>query len=182
MDIKKQGIKWGLIVGGATVAIYIIAYMVRKESYIDSTMIWLLTMMLYLIGMRQASVETRTEFLSFYNENGEPYRFAYALQPPFLVFLIAQVLYYLQQYLMFNFIDPSLSEIARDIAIEKIDEVSGILGRFMDEDNADLMREQLEEQDFSMKISSVLLNLAFSLLGGFLISCIYALVFKKENV
>jgi len=182
MDIKKHGIRWGLIVGGATVAIYIIAYFISKRTYIDSSMIWLLTMALYLIGMRQASTETRTEFLSFYNESGEPYRFSYALQPPFLVFLIAQVLYYSQQYLMFNLIDPSLADVAREVAIEKIDDVSGILGRFLDEDNAEIMKEQLEEQDFSMRISSILLNLAFSLLGGFLISCIYALVFKKENV
>jgi hypothetical protein len=182
MDFKTPGIRYGLIVAAATVGLYLIAYFIDKSLFVKSAVLWIVTFAFYLIGMRQASLEARTLYFEQETETPQSYRFSLALQAPFLVFLIAQGSYAFFQFFMIRFLDPSLIELTRTLALQQLESTdTGIFSKFMTEDVIETAKEAIESQDFTPKISSTLLGLAFSLLGGFLISCVYAAVFRRET-
>lgn len=181
MDLRSIGIRYGLMAGVVTIIIYFIAYLIDKTLFIQSSVLWISTMVIYLIAMRLASIEARNAFFANPDTSTSSYSFSNAIQPAFVVFLIAQIIYVLFQFLMTRLIDPSLIELTREIAIEQLETGSQWYLKFLPEDALETAKEQVEEQDFTPKISTTLLSLAFSLLGGFLISCIYGLVFKKNT-
>jgi hypothetical protein len=180
MNLKSIGIRYGWMAGVVTIIIYFIAYLIDKTMFIQSSVLWLSTMAIYLIAMRLASIETRKAFFANPDTSATSYKFSHAIQPAFVVFLIAQIIYVLFQFLMIRVIDPSLIELTREIAIEQLDSGSKWYLKFLPEDALEAAKDQVAEQDFTPKISNTILGLAFSLLGGFLIACIYGLVFRKN--
>jgi hypothetical protein len=181
MNISKEGIKWGIFTVIVTIIIYIIAYFISYETFFNTGIFWVTTLF-YVFTMYMASREARNKFMATHDLTEEPYPFNMALQPPFLTFLIANILYYLFNYIMFAFVNPELPEIQKAITLETLDKVMSSMSAFMDEDQIDEMVEAIEEQDFTVTLGSTLLGLARSLLGGFLLSAIFALIFKKNQI
>lgn len=181
MDLRKFGIRYGLIAGGLTLVIYLAAYLIDKRMFVQSTAIWLGTFVVYLWAMRQASIETRNAFFQTAEEENPSWRFSHAIQAPFMVFLIAQVIYAFFQFAMVRFVDPGLVELTREIAMEELDKADSWTARFLNEEALDMAREAIESQDFTPTVSNALLGLAFSLLGGFILSAIFGLIYRRET-
>lgn len=180
MDLKRTGIRFGIFAGILTVLVSIGAYWINKELYFStwpSVIMWII----YLYCMRQASIDTRRIYLSQVDVTEQPYHFSLALQAPFLVYLIANAFYYLQYYAMFNWIDPGMTQVAQDIAVSTLTSMDNYLGSFLDQDKLDMMIEAAQNSDYSVTLGSTLFNLASGLIGGFLISCIFALVFRTAK-
>ncbi len=181
MNISKEGIKWGIITGIVTIVIYLIAYLIGYETFFNTGIFWITTLF-YIFTMYMASREARNKFMETHDLTEEPYPFNIALQPPFLTFLIANILYYLFNYVMFVYVNPELPDIQKEIALETMDKAMNAMSAFMDEDQIEEMAEAIEEQDLTVTLASTLLSLARSLLGGFLLSAIFALIFKKNQI
>ncbi|MBK7426672.1 MAG: DUF4199 domain-containing protein [Saprospiraceae bacterium] len=181
MNISKEGIKWGLIAGVVTVVIYIGAYMMGYKAFFNAGIFWATTIF-YFFAMYMASREARNKFMATHDLTEEPYPFNIALQPPFLTFLIANILYYFFNYIMFAFVNPELPDIQRTILLENMDNVANSMSAFLKEDQIEEMVEAIEENDYKVTLGSTLLGLARSLLGGFLLSAIFALIFKKNQI
>ena len=176
-ELRKPGIVIGLFVGGLTVTTYLITYIVGKQAYFG-TGVNIVTWVIYLLGMWKASVDSREVYKKIVDIQQEGYSFSQALQGPFLVFLIAQVIYYIYYWILFNWIDPEMVELSRTFALESIPKY---YGSFMNEDQIETLIEQLEQRGFEVTVSGAFFGWAQSLIGGFLISAIYALFFKKSR-
>jgi len=182
MDLKKAGIKYGLIAGVLTLLVYFGAYFYDKLTYYHPT-VSIITWIIYLAGMWKASSENLKGYTAHYGtQEGASFSFTHALQAPFLVFLIAQVFYYAQYWLMFNLIDTSMIEIARTYSLETLEASREVFSRFLDEATIDERIEMAKNQDYGVTIRSAFFNFSRSLIGGFIVAAIFALFFKKSTL
>lgn len=178
---KRDDVRFGLILGGVTVFIYLLTYYLSPKAYFGSG-VSIVTLFLYLVAMWKISKSSRDNYLGSLEPDTPPsYSFSAAIQPPFIVFLVAQSLYYIQYYLMFNWIDPSMVDVAREYAFEALDQSSGLLGSFMDESTIDEIYMEFEKQDFGVTVGNTLMSWARSLIGGFILSSIFALIYKRTS-
>lgn len=181
MNISKEGIKWGIITGVVTVTIYIVAYLTGYKVFFNTGIFWVTTLF-YFFTMYMASREARNKFMASHDLTEEPYPFNMALQPPFLTFLLANIIYYFFNYIMYVFVNPDLPAIQKTITLETMEKMMDSMAAFMNEEQIEEMVEAMEEQDFTVTLGSTLMGLARSLLGGFLLSAIFALIFKKNQI
>jgi len=183
MDLKKIGIKFGLLSGILTMIIYFGAYFYDKSFYYNP-IVSLSTWLVYLLGMWKASSENLQAYRAHYHSEEEVVSFSFtqALQAPFLVFLIGQVFYYAQYWIMFNILDTSMVEIARVYSLETLEASREVFSRFLDEATIDERIEMAKAQDYRVSFRSAFFNFSRSLIGGFILASIYALFFKKSTI
>lgn len=181
MNISKEGIKWGIIAGVVTIIVYVVAYLVNVEFYFNSAVSWAI-ILFNMFAMYMASKHARNLFFESHDLAEESYSFNIALQPPFLTYLITTVIFYVLNFVMFNVVNPELAELQQTITLDQLQKNSSMLEGFLGEEQFEKMVEGVAEQDFSVTISSTFLSLATSLLGGFLLSAIFALIFKKNQI
>ncbi len=81
-------------------------------------------------------------------------------------------------YILFNFIDPGLVEIQREIAVEAVEKVANALGN---EEMMDEMNEQLEEQSFDITPWKALQGWIFGLIFGAIVAAIQGAIMKKKD-
>lgn len=179
MDLKKLGIRYGIIVGIVCVGLYLLTYFLSKFAYFGPG-VYLVTWVIYLIGMWKASRDTFRAYSAAYNVSEVGYSFTQALQAPFILFLIAQTFYYLQYWAMFNVIDPSMVDLAREYAMTTIDSSIELFSSYLDEATVDNILDTVETQDYGVTFSSAFFNWARSLIGGFILSAIFALIYRKQ--
>ena len=78
---------------------------------------------------------------------------------------------------MYKFVDPGLIDVTKQIAMEGMEKMKGILG----EEGYEEAMEQMETQDFAPSIRQSLLGLAFSIILGFGVSAIFAAIIKRKQ-
>jgi len=179
MDLKKIGIRYGVITGVICVGLYLLTYSLSTFAYFGPG-VYLVTWVIYLVAMWKASVDTLRAYKSAYEIREVGYSFTQALQAPFIVFLIAQTFYYLQYWAMFNIIDPSMVDLAKEYAMTTMDKSMEMFSSFLDDATVDQIIDAIETQDYGVSFSSAFFNWARSLIGGFIISAIYALIYRKQ--
>ena len=191
MNLQSPGVRYGIIAGTITLVIYLIAYFIDKRLFIEATGISLGTFLIYLWAMRQASIQGRNYFFEQTAEAPTHYTFSQAVQPAFLVYLIAQTIFVFFQFVMLRLIDPTLVELTKQLAIEQLENFDKLpmsmlkwLNLITDEvlEAMEEAKEQVEVTDFTPTISNTLFGLASSLVMGFLISAIYGLVFRRHVI
>jgi len=191
MNLQSPGVRYGIITGTITIITYLTAYLVDKKLYVDASYISLATFLVYLLAMRQASIQGRRNFFEQTAETPMSYTFSQAVQTPFLVYLIAQTMFVFFQFLMLRLFDPSLVDLTKQLAIEQLENmdkwpmsVFKSLNLITDEvlEAMEEAKEQVEATDFTPTISNTLFGLASSLVMGFLLSAIYGLVFRRQIV
>jgi len=101
-----------------------------------------------------------------------------ALKPAFLTYLIGNLIYVLFYYVLFNFIDPGLEEVQKELTMDAMEKIGGLLG----EDGMEAAIEQIENQDFSFGLGKALWTFAFSLIfPGFVSAAIIAAIMKDPK-
>lgn len=157
----------GVICGLTVVTYFLVLWMLHKELLWDFWAFnasWLPYFYLVYIGVKKYHIQNpETEFRFLVREG-------------FIVYLIAQIIYYLFYYLLFFEIDPGLLELQKSIELEKVEETRGILG----EQRADEMLRNLKEGAIGMTTGSLIRQFVPSLLPGFAMSAIFALIVKKS--
>jgi hypothetical protein len=161
-DSKKTGVVLGL----TTVFYLLLVWMLQKELLWNLWVInltWLPYFYLVFVGVKNFSAE-----------NPEA-AFRDLVREGFIVYLIAQIMYYLFYYLLFFQIDPALLELQAEIELEMLQDARGILG----EERADEMRRNLEEGQAGLTMGSLFRQFVPSLLPGFAMAAVFALFVKK---
>ena len=108
--------------------------------------------------------------------------FGEGLKNTFLVFAIGSLISTLYQYVLVNFIDPSLLEVQREAVLEVGDWIANMLGS--SEEMAEEMQEQMEEAaDASMHqtFGQVILGWMGNLIIGIIIAAIVSAIIKKTD-
>ena len=164
--MKHYGTRAGLLTGAITVGLFALFHQLNPRWILQPLFYWG-SLVIYLLGMLGVCLLEK--------RNGQgilPFR--QALQTAFLTFLIANLLYYLFYYFLFNTIDPHLAELQRQVYLEFYEQnFSGLeLQKHL---------QGLEDKDFSVNAKVLLIGFGQGAIGGFLLSLLIALTVKQER-
>jgi hypothetical protein len=99
---RARGIRWGIIAGGVCVSLFAAVYFLNRPSIL-SRELWLGSLMIYVFAMYQAQrVVEGDDFMAY-------------IQPGFMVFVVANALFYLYYHLLFSVFDPELVQLQADL-------------------------------------------------------------------
>ncbi len=147
---RERSIKWGLIAGALTVAWLLVFYFIDPALMLRPWVL-LATYVFYLVAMYRAAAPERSAELKDY------------LRPAFLTFVIANLVYYAFNYVMFAHFAPTLIELQ---AAEL--EAAGRLGEIGGRDA------------LVVTLGATALSYFSSLLGGFLLAGALALALRNR--
>ena len=102
---RQEGLRWGIIAGGIVVALFAGVYFMNRPLVL-SRGLWLGSGLIYALAMWQAQKTV---------EDGELKQY---IQPGFLVFVVANALFYLYYYFLFGVFDPELVELQAELVRE----------------------------------------------------------------
>jgi len=168
--IMNGSLKYGLLAGGVTILYLLVFYFIDPRIMLSSWVLWS-SMVIYVTFMVLACRRRQVE------RDGK-IDFKEALQSAFLVFVVANVAYYLFYYLMFSVFDPGLAAIQREIMLENLEN----LGSVLDEQQREEMLRNLQEQDLDVRPFDLLLSFGQGLIGGFIIALVIAGLFSRNPV
>lgn len=167
--MNQLAIRYGAFMGLALVLVNLLFYLISVNTFFQYA--GLVGFVVYIGFMVKAGLDQRTEI-------GGYMTFGEAFTVTFQTFLIGSLIYWLFYYVLFNFIDPSLVEEQKRLAMEAIERFSGMFG----EEAYDAMMEQMENQDFGAGIGQVLTSFLTSLVfPGAIFALLIALFIKKKN-
>ena len=168
--LKNNGVKYGLILGVATVAFSVICYLINPKMIL--TGIAYLAFLIPIFFMYRSSIAER-------KQNEGLLSFGEALKVTFLTYVIGTFISYVYTYLMFNVFDPSLIDLAREVAIEDTETIAKWMGI---EAELDDLPDELDNQDISMGFSMIFMQYLVGLIfPGFVFALIISAITKKEG-
>jgi len=121
--MNTHSTKFGLIAGIGTVLILLSAYFIDKKLQLSPGVVWS-TSIFYIVGMAMAAIEER-------KDNGGFISFKEALKAAFIVFMIANAIYHIFNYFHFNYFDPEMLQIQKDVVLETLE--TGVFSEEMTE-------------------------------------------------
>ncbi|MGE5356867.1 MAG: DUF4199 domain-containing protein [Deltaproteobacteria bacterium] len=164
----NPSIKNGLLGAAIAIIVYLILLLVDPALYLKFGS-WL-GLLVGLFFIYRTAREAR-------DLNGGYIEFAVLFKATFIMVVIMTTITALFGYILFNFIDPNLVEVQKQIISESMEKLSGVMG----EDAAAEMTEKLEEQDYSLTIGKLLQGWAFGLVLWAIPSVIFSAIMKKKN-
>lgn len=165
--MDKHFVRQGLYAGGASVLITLALYIIDPKMMLKVGN-WLIFVLSIVFMVMAAKGKKK--------DNGGFISFKEAFTESWLTYLIYALISLVFSYLLFNIIDPSLKDTVKEIAMEAMEKMSGLLG----EEGTAKAIEELEKQD-SFSIGNLLQSTVFSLIFGAVIALIIGAAVKKEK-
>lgn len=168
LSLENPAVKNGVIAGLATAALVLLCYLINPRWIFSLASI--LTTILFIVFMVKSVKEEKqlAEFMSFND----------ALKPGFVTYVVANLIYIIFYYVLLNFIAPELVTMQKEIAIETLEKMSGLLG----EEGIEAALEQMEARNFDFTLSTAALTFAWGLIfPGFVAALIIAVVMKDKK-
>ncbi len=151
---------WGLVAGLGT-AFYLLAlYSLEPELYIQPVILYS-TWLIFLLCMVVALLISQSQMSLGFRD---------ALRIAFTTYIIGNLVYYVFDYAMLTYWAPELVGMMEEEF--RAAAASGLL---------ESMQKEAKNIDFSPSISHYLLTFAQSLIVGFVVSAILALLFKNKS-
>lgn len=151
---NKTAIIHGLIAGLITILYFVILYAISPPTMLNP-LVWWSSLIIYLVAMYLAIKKSSTQSTNF--RGIQP-----GIKVGFLVFVLANFLFYIFFYLLFGVFDPSLVELQKEMMASNPSAA-----------------EQLDK-DFSVTLSSTFFNFIYSLIGGFILSLGIAAILNQD--
>ncbi|WP_236980892.1 DUF4199 domain-containing protein [Membranihabitans maritimus] len=169
--MDNKAINFGLIAGGSVVIIMFVLDLINNRMLISTGMSYFPTLVLIIamfLSVREA--KKSTDYLPF----------SEAFKQSFLPFIIGNAIYMIFNYLLYNFIDPELADLAKEKALEIFD--SGVFNNFVDEEQRELMIESIQENSFQSTLGQTFLGYLFSLvIPGAIVSLVLAAIYRTRS-
>jgi tetrahydromethanopterin S-methyltransferase subunit G len=166
----EHALKWGLILGMANIFIYLIAYIIDK-SILTQWWMGLASLAINITLMIIPVTSKRKELGGFIT-------FKDAFLICFIVIAGGALLQSVFNYVLYNLIDPGLSEYVKEKAIESATSMMEKFGAPQEEMEKAI--EKLQNEDFSQTPARIGKQYAFGLLFGAVLALIVAAIFKKQ--
>ena len=166
----SSGIKNGFIGGLLAVIVSLVLYFVSADLMLQiSNWSNFLISIVFMVLAGLAVKKSNDGFLSF----GEGFMASW------LTYVIFALLGAIFSYLLFNVIDPDLSELIKARTIATMQSMMEIIGG--DEDQMEETLSIMEDQDYSMSAGKTGLGFLMSALFGAIPSAIIALIIRKKR-
>ncbi|MCF8236743.1 MAG: DUF4199 domain-containing protein [Saprospiraceae bacterium] len=169
MNTNQTSINYGLIGGMAAIALSLLYYLMNVSGFITwgawfSYLALGATMVMAGLAIRKA----QDGFIEFKE----------ALKVTFLVWVIGTILTTLFMYAMFNFIDPGLVDVQKEVTMEWMEKFTAN----MDEETLDEINKRIAEEGFGLNLKKSLLGYGVGLIfPGFIIALIVSLIIRRKN-
>jgi uncharacterized membrane protein YjfL (UPF0719 family) len=180
MDLKEKltldnpYMKHGLTGGFMVIVIVTVFYLVGTKTFVDP-FFSVVRFLLLFVTVIALGVVAGGEQKSL-NNNLLPFHEAFTMV--FLTFMVIGVVYNLYNYLLFNLIDPGLSERVKGAVIENMS--STLTDSEMDGDRADKIIEAAKKQSYNVSIGKTMLGILIWAAISFLVALIVSAIMKKE--
>ncbi len=162
--LKKPAVRTGLVVGLMVIAALTGMYLIDKKWAFDIYVRGGL-MAIYVVGMFKVGANVV--------KSNPDQDFRLIIQPIFVVFLVANLLYFVYYYLLFNFIDPSLIAAQKAYFLQMAESH----GQVTEENRQVFMQETMQGELTSLR--AVMYNYASGAIGGFALSAVMAFILKR---
>lgn len=169
--MKNHGISNGLILGGVSVAISLLFYVISQDLFFNWWLQILLSLAITIFFTTRAGLMTRRDLNGFIT-------FSQAIKPTFTAIAIGMLITSLFNYVLYNFIDPDLAVALRDKTLEVTENMMRSFGA--PEDQLDNAMAEIEKQNFMPTIGKTLQQYLFALIIGFVIAAIISLIIKRN--
>ena len=167
MDLNGPTLKNAVTAGFLAVIVALLFYLFNTRSLFNVSG-WIV-FVLYIVYMVRSVRQEKSlmEWMSFGS----------AFKASFITYVVASLMYMIFYFVLLNFIDPDLQEMQKDIAIEAIEKMSGLIG----EEGTEAALDKIEEDNLNSPGRS-LTSWAWGLIfPGAIISAIIGLVMKDKN-
>ena len=148
--------RYGLIAGISIVAYFLLFYFINARLLFNPWVYWA-SVGVYLAVMWKALQDGR-------EASGGQLPFQEGLRAAFLIFVVANLVYYCFYYLLFGLLDPSLVELQKTVMRESLEHSAGLLS---EQQRQDLL-ESLEDDGVAITPGTVFFTYLRSLIGGFI--------------
>lgn len=164
----NPSVKNGLIGAGVAIIVYLILWLIDPTGYLKFGS-WI-GLLIALFFMYRTAKEAR-------DMNGGYIEFAELFKVTFIMIVIMTAITSIFAYILFNFIDPNLIEIQKQIVSESVEKMGEAFG----EDAASAMADKLEEQDYNLTIGKLIQGWAIGLILWAIAAAIMSAIMKKKN-
>jgi len=168
MAFSRVAVKYGLIAGIGTVAYFLLFYFLHTEWLFNPFVYWV-SLGFYMALMWRALQEEE-------QNSGQLLEFREALQSAFLVFVLANFIYYVFYYLLYGLIDPSLIDLQREVMKASLEQAGGAL----DEEQKEELLESIKGDQLIPTPGTVFFTFVRSLIGGFILAAGMAAVKSRR--
>lgn len=153
----ELNVKYGIFAGGATIAYLLLFYLLDPKLMLNPTVLWS-SLLIYVFFMFKVCLKEQGTI--------PDYSFRLALKSAFVVFVVANALYYTYYYIMFNWVDPGLIEVQRELIQANLERFSGVMG----EASKNEMQKNIMEDSLAVTPETTFLSFGWGLIGGFMLS------------
>ena len=142
---KGEAFRWGLFAGAICVSLFAMIYFSNKE-WIFSSELWYGSMIIYLLAMWKAQSQVESDDIKNY------------IQPGFLVYVVANALFYIYSSTLFTRIDPELPEV-----------YSALMDRIRDNGNEAFLMPVIRDFSLFAYMQSLLIGFGIAAIIGFVL-------------
>jgi Protein of unknown function (DUF4199) len=158
--------KYGIIAGLVTVGYMSLFYVADRSLFLDWKVYWS-SLLIYVFCMYRACIVTRSK-----NVN-EVLQFPEGFSISFQTFIIANIIFYLFYYILFNFVDPGLIDLQKELAQQMYLDIMG-------EEKAKPMIKAMNKEGFEMNLRTILWEFVKGAIAGAALSLVVAGVVRQE--
>lgn len=169
MSNQQSSLNYGLIGGMAAIALGLLYYLLNVRGFI-SYGAWFsyLALAATMVMAAKAQRAEQDGYLEFRE----------GLKTTFLVWVIGSALLSFFHYALYNFIDPELADVQREVVTETLE-------KFMasaDDATVDMINQAMEEGGFGLDLKKTLMGYLVGLIfPGFIIALIVSLVLQRKR-
>lgn len=152
-------LKYGLLAGTASAAYLLIFYFINPKVMLSGWVYW--TSWLLFFGFMYWAGRQKRE------AEGMQLNLKDGLRTLFSVFIIADIIYYIFYYLLFNVIDPDLHLVAKEIRLDSFEQIKAQGIDKYGEESIDSLIKKASEQDYSISLTKLIVPFAYGVIAGF---------------
>lgn len=171
VDIKREGIKIGIINGLIALTLMYGSYFMGMDVFINQQ--YLNTFLPYMIIILLiAGFQLR-------KKNGGYLSFKQAIQFTFLSYVIAAIMIAIGTYILFNLVDKDLTEKSFVLGLEK---TRGLMERMgASDEEIEKTLERMENEKTETGFKTILLGTGLGLIWDFVKSLLISIIIRKEK-
>lgn len=171
VDIRKEGIKIGILNGLFALLILYSSYWMGLEAFIDikmgERMIPYMIIILLISGF------------ALRRRNGGYLSFKQGLQFAFSSYVVAAILIAIGTYILYNWVDPNLGKESFEMGLQRTREILEKIGAPEEEIEDNISRAKKAGSETGFK--NIFLGMGLGLIWDFMKSLLIALVIRKEK-
>ena len=171
-NLKRVPLKFGLLTGIISVVYMMLFYWIDKKMMMGPWVYWS-SVGIFILGMLWAVQKIK-------REQEDQISLRDALRTAFFVYLIADLVWYGFYYLLFNFIDPGMVEVSKQITLDSLEAYQASGQSHIGDQNITALIKQAESADYSVNLAILLPKLTYGVIGGFVLSLVLAMGLRTD--